>query len=187
MNEDRSFQQRIQQIESLIAKLDEAGEPGLRKCAKALVSLVLEFHGGCLERMMQMVSQAGEAGEHLIDRFDRDDLVRGLLLLHGVHPLSFEARVRRALDKSAPALSAHGARVELLSVEDGVIQLQLIGNLKGCGAAGAKTALEEAMYEAAPDLGGLIVKGGEEQLSSFVPLKNLLSHCAAGAGGSNSP
>jgi Fe-S cluster biogenesis protein NfuA len=185
MVEEKSFQERIQQIESLITKLDEAGDPSLRDRARALVSLVLEFHGGGLERMMQMISQLGEGGERLVERFDRDDLVRGLLLLHGVHPLTLEARVRRALDRAGPVLSEHGARVELLGVENGVIRLRLIGSLKGCGASGVKAALEEAIYEAAPDLSGLVVDGGDEPASAaFVPLTNLLNPPVAGLGGS---
>ena len=183
MREERAFQQRIQQIESLIAKFDDA-DPALRERAKLLVSLVLEFHGAALERIMQMVSQAGEAGERLADRFDRDDLVRGLLLLHGVHPLAFEARVRRGLASAEPALSSHGARVELVSVENGVIHLKLIGSLQGCGASGAKAALEQAIYEAAPDLSGLVVEGGDAKAqASFVPLASLLPRPVPALGG----
>jgi Fe-S cluster biogenesis protein NfuA len=188
MVEEKAFQQRIQQIESLIAKLDEASDPSLRDRARALVRTILEFHGAGLERMMQIVSQAGESGERLIGRFDRDDLVRGLLLLHGVHPLPFEERVRRALDKAGAILSAHGARVELLGVENGVVRLQLIGTLKACGASGVKATLEEAIYEAAPDLAELVVEGGAEAPpAAFVPLTNLLNQRVVGLGGPGRP
>ena len=181
MVEEKTFQQRIQQIESLIGKLDGTGDPSCRDRAQALVRLILELHGGGMERMMRMISQAGEAGERIIERFDRDDLVRSLLLLHGLHPMDLETRVRKALEKAGPVLSAHGARVDLKSVEGGVIRLQLSGNLKGCGASGVRAALEEAIYEAAPDLSELIVEGGAETASAaFVPLANLLNRPISG-------
>jgi len=180
MVEEKAFQQRIQQIESLIGKLDAAGDPVHRERAQTLVRLILELHGSGLERMMQMITQAGEAGTRIIERFDHDDLVRSLLLLHGLHPLSFEARVRKALDKAGPALSRHGTRAELISFENGVIRLQLVGNLKACGASGARAALEEAIYEAAPDLSELVVEGGAEtHAAAFVPLASLLANPVA--------
>jgi Fe-S cluster biogenesis protein NfuA len=183
MLEEKAFQQRLQRIEVLIERLEEAGDPSLRACAKDLVRLIMELHGGGLEQMIQIVSQTGDAAQHIIGRFDRHDLVRSLLLLHGLHPLDFEARVRRALEKVGPSLHTHGARVELLSVTDGVVRLQLLGSLKGCGAPGVKAALEEAIYAAAPDLSELVVEAETEAASSaFVPLTSLLNHSIAGRG-----
>src|SRR5690349_16481580 len=99
MLEEKQFQRRIEQIETLIAKLDQSADPELRACAKDLVRLIMDFHGAGLERMMYMISQSGDPGRNIIERFDRDDLVRSLLLLYGLHPVNFEERVRRAIEK----------------------------------------------------------------------------------------
>ena len=48
-----------------------------------------------------------------------DELVAHLLLLHGLHPVPLEERVRGALDEVRPYLDSHGGDVELLGVEDG--------------------------------------------------------------------
>ncbi len=179
MVEQKAFQQRIQKIEGLIAKLDESGDPNLQACAKDLVRLIMDLHGAGLEAMMQIVSQAGDAGHRMVERFDRDDLIRSLLLLYGLHPLDFETRVRRAIEKAGPSLDAHGTRVEVLGLADGMIRLRLFGSgLKGCGASGVKSAIEEAIYEAAPDLTGLEIEVVEPPSSTFVPLASLLNHPA---------
>jgi hypothetical protein len=186
MVEEKQFQRRMEKIESLIATLDESGDPQIRACAKDLVSLIMDFHGAGLERMMQMISQAGEAGKNITERFDRDELVRSLLLLYGLHPLDFETRVRRAIEKAGPSLRAHGAGAELLSVADGAVRVRLSGS-KGCGAAGLKAALEEALYEAAPDMAQLSVEEPEPASSTFLPLASLFNNPAGAERGSGRP
>ena len=71
----------------------------------------------------------------------------GLLLLHGLHPLDLEARVRQALDKVRPYLRSHGGNVELLGVDEGVVRLRLEGSCHGCpsSAATMRQTIEEAI------------------------------------------
>ena len=59
-------------------------------------------------------------------------MVGGLLMLHGLHPLDLETRVRQALDQVRPYLRSHGGNVELLGVSDGASS--------GCGWKEAATA-----------------------------------------------
>ncbi|MGH9397850.1 MAG: NifU family protein [Terriglobia bacterium] len=186
MGEERAFQQQIQQIEQLIARLDGAGDPSLRDAAKTLVQLVMELHGAGLDRIMEMISQAGEEGEQLMERFDHDELVRSLLLLHGLHPLDLEARVQRAVETVLPLLRSRGVEVKLLGVAEGVVRVRLDGSLNGCGAQSIKSAVEDAIYEAAPDLAGLVVESGTEaQPVAFVPLAKLLDGAATSQRGIN--
>ena len=186
MPEEKQLQQRIAQIDALIARLDQTGDPELKACARELVQLIMEFHGAGLERMMKIVSQAGEAGQRISDRFDRDNLVRSILLLYGLHPLDFERRVREGVEKAGSALRSHGASVELVSVVNGEIRLRLSGG-KGCGSAGIRAALEEAIYEAAPDLTRLSIEEAETDSSTFLPLSSLLRQPASAGRGSGQP
>jgi hypothetical protein len=187
MLEDKAFQEQIQQIGELIGKLDGTADPDLRACARDLVRLILDLHGAGLDRVMHLVSQAGEVGEHLKERFDRDDLVRSLLLLHGLHPLDFEARVRRAVDHANASLQLHGVRGELLSLGDGVVRIRLSGG-KGCTATKAKADLEDAIYAAAPDLASLVVEvEAETGSSAFLPLTSLFNHPVTVQRGSDRP
>jgi Fe-S cluster biogenesis protein NfuA/nitrite reductase/ring-hydroxylating ferredoxin subunit len=146
-----------------------------------LLQSLMELHGSCIERMMEITAEAGGAGQAIVERFTGDELVRGLLLLYGLHPVALEARVSQALDKVRPYLSSHGGNVELLGVEDGVVRLRLQGSCKSCpsSAMTLKLAIEEAIYEAAPDVAGIEAEGALEQAaaaattSGFVPLEGL--------------
>ena len=175
MREDKAFQQRIERIEGLIARVDASADPNLRAAAKELLQATLQFHGTGLARIMEFVSQAGDAGNHLLERFSRDDLISGLLLLHGLHPQDMETRVKQAIERIGASLRLHGSEVDLIGVADGVVRVRIRGGSAGCGAPAAKPAVESAIYEAAPDLNGIIVEDMTEPPSpAFVPLAKLL-------------
>jgi Fe-S cluster biogenesis protein NfuA len=160
--EEKEFQQRIQKIEALVRQIESLADPAARANALELFQLVMDLHGASVERMMNIVFEAGEPGQAIIDNLGRDDLVGSLLLLYGLHPLDLEARVIQALDRMGAYLRTHGAQVELLGVNDGVVRLRLEQSSNGCGSSAqtVKLALEEAIYDAAPDINGLEVEGG---------------------------
>ncbi|MEA2267491.1 MAG: hypothetical protein QOC64_101, partial [Solirubrobacteraceae bacterium] len=81
-------------------------------------------------------------------------LVSHLLLLHGLHPVALEARVRGALDEVRPYLESHGGDVELVGIEAGVVRLRLQGSCDGCASSTMtlKLAIEDAIHKAAPDV-----------------------------------
>lgn len=158
--EEKEFQQRIQKIEALVRKIESLADPDARASALELFQLVMDLHGASVERMMDIIFEAGEPGQAIIDHLGRDDLVGSLLLLYGLHPLDLEARVTQVLDILRPELRSHGASVELLSIHDGTVRLRLEQSGNGCGssAQSLRTALEEAIYDAAPDLAALEVE-----------------------------
>jgi Fe-S cluster biogenesis protein NfuA/nitrite reductase/ring-hydroxylating ferredoxin subunit len=88
-----------------------------------------------------------------------DDLIRGVLLLHGLHPIDLRARVEGALESVRPYMRSHGGGVELLDVSDGVVRIRLEGHCQGCPSSTVtlKLAVEKAIYEAAPDIAGIEV------------------------------
>ncbi len=148
------FQQRLQRVETLLHTLQSA-DPATRASAEELVQTLLELHGTGLNRIMEIVWEAGPEGERLIqETLPEDTVISHLLLLHGLHPLPIEARVQRALDTVRPYMESHGGNVELLSVEDGVVRVRLQGNCGSCPASSMtlKLAVEDAIYEAAPDV-----------------------------------
>jgi NifU-like domain len=176
MHDEREFQHRLDQIGELIAQLDSGGDVSLREAARTLVQRVMELHGAGLEQMMSIIAQAGEQGGHIVERFNRNDLVRSLLLLHGLHPDDLATRVRSALNTLAPSLRSYGATAELLDATGGVLRIKVEGSLKGCGLSSVKSALEGAIYGAAPDLAGLVIEGlSEPAPPSFVPVTALLN------------
>src|SRR5690349_8984089 len=81
--EEQAFQQSIQQIEALTQRIESIADPATRESAGELVQAVLDLHGAALERMIELVAEAGAPGEAIVESFARDDLVGSLLLLHG--------------------------------------------------------------------------------------------------------
>jgi Fe-S cluster biogenesis protein NfuA/nitrite reductase/ring-hydroxylating ferredoxin subunit len=171
-------QQLIQRIDELVRKVETMPDPDARASALELLQSLMELHGAGLERMMEITAETAGLGQIIIDDFARDELVGGLLLLYGLHPVSLEARVMGALDKVRPYLHSHGGNVEVLGIDEGVVRLRLQGSCKSCPSSSMtlKLAIEEAIYEAAPDVAGIEAEGVTEQpapASVFVPLERL--------------
>jgi Fe-S cluster biogenesis protein NfuA/nitrite reductase/ring-hydroxylating ferredoxin subunit len=155
----------MEQVEGLIRKVENLPDPTARDTALELVQALMEFHGAGLERLMEIVAEAGDPGYALFDNFAADELVGSLLLLYGLHPLPIETRVTRALDKVRPYLDSHGGNVELLGIADGVVRLRMQGSCKSCPASAMtlKLAIEEAIYAAAPDVVAIAAEGVAEE------------------------
>jgi Fe-S cluster biogenesis protein NfuA/nitrite reductase/ring-hydroxylating ferredoxin subunit len=94
-----------------------------------------------------------------------DDLVAHLLLIHDLHPVPLQDRVRAALEEVRPYMESHKGGVELVSIEDGVVQLRLQGSCSGCPSSTMtlKLAIEDAIQKAAPDVEQIVAEGVVEE------------------------
>jgi Fe-S cluster biogenesis protein NfuA len=158
----QEFQKRLGRVEELIAALESAPDSAMREQARELIQSLLALHGTGLERILSLVYDSNVGGAAVIDELGRDSLVSGLLLLHGLHPLDLETRVRNAIEEVKPRLGLHGGSVDLLGVTpEGRVQLKLQGNCHECPSSRLtlRFSIEEALYAAAPDLAGLDVEG----------------------------
>ena len=95
----------------------------------------MAFYGHGLERILQLVANAGPDGQKLYSDLIHDNVVRGLLLIHDLHPVDIATRLRDALDKVRPYLESHGGNVELISLIDDVARLRLQGTCKSCASS----------------------------------------------------
>ena len=166
---EKNFQSRMQQVEGLIRKIENLPDPEARASTVELVQALMEFHGAGLDRLMEIVAEAGETGYAIFDQLARDELVGSLLLLYGLHPVPLETRVMQALDKVRPYLDSHGGNVELIGItDDDVVRLRLQGSCKSCPSSSMtlKLAIEEAIYAAAPDVAAIEAEGVLEQPSA---------------------
>jgi len=163
--EEKEFQQRIQKIEALVHRVEAIADAEARTSALELFQSIMDLHGAGLERMLSITFEAGQPGQNLIDEFGDDGLVSSLLLLYGLHPLDFDTRVMQALDKVRPYLQSHGGNVTLLRSKDRTVRLRLEGSCHGCSASAEtlKHLIEQAIYQAAPDIAGLEVEAVEPQ------------------------
>lgn len=177
MSDDREFQTKVQRIGELVSGLENIADEEAKLSAKALVQLLLDLHAVGLERVLEIVAKHGEVGQRAIDDLGQDPLVSSLLVLYGLHPLDLDSRVALAVERVRPRVRKGGGELELLSIEDGVVRLHLKVTGHACGSTGKalKTMVEDALLEAAPDLGQLMIEGLDEQPASsgFVPLGKL--------------
>ncbi len=156
----RAFQERLERLDRLLQEVERLPDPAKGR-TREIVQTVLDLHGAGLERILEHLTAAGDPGRAVVDTCARDDLVSGLLLLHGLHPLDLETRVRQALESVRPYLRGHGGNVELLGLAGGLVRLRLEGSCDGCpsSAVTMKQTIEEAVYAKAPDVTGIEVLG----------------------------
>jgi Fe-S cluster biogenesis protein NfuA len=178
MAESNEFREQAERINALVGKVNVLPDKVARTTALELLQEVMSMHSSVLDRMLNLMSQAGDPGLELIEKFTQDPLVSGLLVLYDLHPETLETRLARALDKARPYLRSHGGDVELTDFRDGVATVRLVGSCNGCAGSTAtmKTTVEQAIYEAAPEVVSVIVDGApseQETAGGFVPLAKL--------------
>lgn len=175
--DEKDFQQRVQKIGDLVRDLETMADPASRAAAKQLVQLLMELHGTGLERILDIVFQSGDAGHRIIDDLGEDRLVSSLLILYGLHPDDLQTRVERKLAQIDSKLHKMGAEAKLVIVNGGDVRVQVRMEGHGCGSSTrtVQSAVEEAMYEAAPDLTSLTIEGLESPAESgFIAIEKLL-------------
>ena len=151
---ESSFSQRMQRIEALVQEMDALADPVARAGAVELVQAILELHGTGLAGIMVAIQQAGEAGAAITEHLLHDDLVGSLLLLHDLHPLDPETRIKRALEALRPHLGVQGGSAELVGLGAGVARVRIEG-----GGHGLEDTVREAVLAAAPEVVEVIAIG----------------------------
>ncbi|WP_371102626.1 hypothetical protein [Streptomyces sp. PU_AKi4] len=126
-------------VEGVLDRLASSGDRAACEAAEELVRVLMEFYGGGFARVMDLLGRrpdrpAREAVEALL----RDELVAGLLVLHGLHPEDTPARIARALDALPQDVESTG-----FDPATGELRLRLIGS-GGCGCGGSPDAVEQA-------------------------------------------
>jgi Fe-S cluster biogenesis protein NfuA/nitrite reductase/ring-hydroxylating ferredoxin subunit len=161
-------------ISALLDACAVAG-PLAHQRAEELVRLVVDLYGSGLERLLDVLADAGRLDDVALEALAADDLVASLLLVHGLHPYDVETRIRRALDDVRPYLGSHGGDVTLLGVTaEGVVRVQFSGTCGSCPSSSAtmELAVEGAVADAAPETTGIELVTAERS-AGFIPLTAL--------------
>jgi len=184
VSDSKGFRGDIQRIGALVQEIELIADPAVRATAKDMVQSLMDLHGATLEKALDIVAEAGDPGMAIIDRLGKDSLVSSVLILYGLHPDDIATRVEKAIDRLRSQLRKQGCEIELLGVNDGAIRIHVEAGSHTCGST-AKTvqaAVEEAIYDTAPDLVSLVIEGLEEKpASGFVALGDLMAMPAASA------
>jgi Fe-S cluster biogenesis protein NfuA/nitrite reductase/ring-hydroxylating ferredoxin subunit len=177
-------EQLVERVQDLQGRLESGGDGPTRELAEELVSAVVQMYGAGLERILGLLFAGGGEGEQLARSLVDDELVAMLLLIHDLHPVPLEDRVRGALDSVRPYMESHGGNVELLSLENGVARIHLRGSCSDCSASSVtlELAIKQALEEAAPDLEGLEVEGVAPQTTTGPGLPMVTGSIANGSG-----
>ena len=158
--EDYNLERTAERIDTLIKKIEASGDRVMREKAEELVRILTDLQGAALGKILEYVRDSGETAEKLLDRLTHDELIEGLLVVHGLHPQDVKTRVIRALDRLSPSLEAHGGGVKYLDFNDGILSLQLEGSCHGCPSSSAtlNSSIQKAVEEAAPEVLRIEVK-----------------------------
>ena len=66
----------------------------------------MDLHGAAIERILEIVTKAGEAGARILRSLGTDELVGSLLVLYDLHPKDFATRVHRGVEKARKMLDS---------------------------------------------------------------------------------
>ena len=166
--DDLQARELVTRVDALLEEVEAFPDPAARDKATELVGALLDLYGDGLARLVARVAEPEALGE--------DEVVSHLLLLHGIHPVPIEARVRTALEEVRPYLDSHGGNVELVAVEDGTVRLRMEGSCSGCpsSAVTLKLAIEDAIRKHAPDVGEIEAEDAEPEGLPMAPAPALI-------------
>ena len=137
---DNDAQAAGERVEALLAELRARSGPEAADVAEELVGCLVRLYGAGLAAVMRIVGD----NDRLLAKLIADPLVESLLLVHDLHPLDADARIRRALGRI-------GGGAEFLGVDEAGMAHVRLGS--GCGST--TTATEQAVADAAPETAGV--------------------------------
>lgn len=171
--EQQSVRDASSRIETLLEELGQSAVPPVMDRVEELVHAVMSLYGAALARIMESADPA------LLRALADDELVGNLLVLHDLHPDDVDTRVQQALDRVRPYLGSHAGGVSLSAVDAaGIVHLQLEGSCDGCPSSmlTVKSAIEDAVLMAAPDVVAVEVAGVVEADSALLQIQPFREH-----------
>jgi hypothetical protein len=124
--------------------------------AEELARVVTDLYGAGLERLLEVLHDAGALTDEVVAAVAGDELVAGLLLVHGLHPYDATTRITRALA---------GTGAELIEVTAaGVCRIRV-------PAGHPPPGVEAAVEAAAPEITGVEV----ETRQPLIPVQALFA------------
>jgi Fe-S cluster biogenesis protein NfuA len=153
---EEEAEELLHRLNELLEQLERLPGPA-GKLAMDAVTALSELYGTALARVMTLVD-----GEPRIPGvLAEDELLRHLLVLHGIHPLPLADRVADALDRLRPHVRLDGGALVLDGIDDGVARIVVpAGCSGGCGPAPAalREAIVSCVLTAAPELSDVEVR-----------------------------
>jgi hypothetical protein len=140
-------QMAAERVEKLLEQLG-ATDPRAAGLADELARCLVQLYGAGLSRIVEIM------GPERAPELCADPLVESLLLVHELHPVDTDTRIRRALARARPRTG----EVEYLGVDAaGVVRMRLASGGQGCHVQTVRQTLEAVVQQAAPETAGVDV------------------------------
>ncbi len=179
--QERDAEEMVEQLNALVEELEQHPDTEAREKALDLVQIVLELHGDALRRMLAILNSLPDK-DQILTRIGDDDVIRAILLIHGLLPEELHTRVAAAVSELRPYLISQGCDVELLGVDNGRARMRLMRSGKGAPPIAAlKAEIENALNGFVPDLLGIEIEGLTEQVEATAKAAALLGSMIAPA------
>jgi hypothetical protein len=151
--DDDRLRRESQEIEHLLDDIRSLVTGPAWQRIERVLSRVVRLHGAGLAHVLAHARASG-ATAAFDERIAADDLLASLLLVHNLHPLPPEDRVRRAVDLVRRELGLATDQLALVAIADGRVELRATGSLGGGAMAArvAEAAITKAIVSAAPEI-----------------------------------
>lgn len=143
------FESILPRIAELAELLGAHSDPEVVATAGEMLDWIDAFHSQGIGTLVEMVREW--RGEIFLDHVVAHPVAGLLLAAYGLGPdvdeTAAQRAVQAALTEVRPYLHSHGGDMEVVSILDGVVRLQLHGMCDGCSAASATLTgrVEEAL------------------------------------------
>jgi hypothetical protein len=131
-DDDTQLQTEAQELEAMLARLHETVPQEHRVTVDAVLRRIVSLYGAGLDHALRLARRSAADPASFDVLVMRDELLASLLLVHGLHPLPTEDRVRKALAIVEVEL---GHTLAIESIADGVLELRADAPLGGGAVA----------------------------------------------------
>jgi Fe-S cluster biogenesis protein NfuA len=180
---DQDLHPAVADLDAQLRQLETITDPVSRRIATDLLASVLQFHTAALQQMLDAINEREDAAA-ILARFDRDPLIRGMLLVHDLHHESLQTRVQKAMAELDPTIRKREGSVELITADEGLIHVKITGGRHGGRPLGE--IVEQAIRNAVPEAERVLVEEAAVHTAAFVPLSEVKKAAPAGSVAMNS-
>ncbi len=151
-------------VEDALDRLARSGDPTASAAAEELVRALMDFYGAGLARVAALAAKQTDGP---LAALLEDELVAGLLVLHGLHPWDAMTRITRAV----AAVAGRPFEVADFDSSTGTLRLRPTGGSGcGCGQTGTEQ-LEATLCCVAPEVTAVEVQPRQPELLRIGPTR----------------
>ncbi|WP_347906081.1 hypothetical protein [Pseudomonas purpurea] len=172
----QEMDEQVARLQELLGTLDELADDTAKSAAQELLRVVIRLHSLGLTDLLEIIKDTGsQPADTLLPRFIANPRVRGLLLLHDLHPEDLATRARKAVERLRPHLGVKNVRADFVAVESTVVRIRVSASDPN-GVLPPPEVLrreiEDVMQEMVPDADELLIDGLNTLTAQdgFVPL-----------------